>query len=113
MYNSLKGFIKKSGAKRLGYKKVGRNDWGPGAKRLGCRGETSRHQIWGETTRGETTRGELVLGRNDLLPVCVCGGGVVNLPYLLVQTCETFYTRPIHLIISLPKNKDRFIYFRI
>ena len=40
-----------------------------GAKRLGCRGETSRHQIWGETTRGETTRGELVLGRNDLLPL--------------------------------------------
>ena len=39
-----------------------------GAKRIGYRGETSRHQIWGETTRGETTRGELVLGRNDLLP---------------------------------------------
>ena len=39
-----------------------------GAKRLGCRGETSRHQIWGETTRGETTTGGLVLGRNDLLP---------------------------------------------
>ena len=66
MYNSLKGLqkvgrttkVKKSGAKRLGF----------GAKRLGCRGEASRHQIWGETTRGETTRGELVLGRNDLLP---------------------------------------------
>ena len=48
---------------------MGRNDLGLGAKRLGCRDETSMHQIWGETTRGETTRGELVLGRNDLLPV--------------------------------------------
>ena len=69
MYNSLKGFIKKWG-ETTRVKNVGRNDWGLGAKRLGCRGETSRHQIWGETTRGEATRGELVLGRNDLLPLC-------------------------------------------
>ena len=51
---------KKSGAKRL-------RSWGETTSSVGCRGETSRHQIWGETTRGETTRGELVLGRNDLL----------------------------------------------
>ena len=61
MYNSLKGFIKKWDETTKG-KKVGRNDKGLGAKRLGCRGETSWHQIWGETTRGE-----LVLGRNHLL----------------------------------------------
>ena len=65
--NSLKGLKKWGETTRV--KKVGRNDYSLGAKRLGCRGETSRHQIWGETTRGETTRGELVLGRNDLLPL--------------------------------------------
>ena len=67
MYNSLKGLKKWGETTRV--KKVGRNDLGLGAKRLGSRGETSRHQIWGETTRGETTSGELVLGRNDLLPM--------------------------------------------
>ena len=39
-----------------------------GAKRPGSRGETTRLNFRGETTRGETTRGEMVWGRNVLLP---------------------------------------------
>ena len=47
-----------------GLKKVGRNNYGLGAKGLGLKGETSRHQIWEEMT------GAKLLGTNWLATTC-------------------------------------------
>ena len=78
---------------------MGQNDWGLGAKRLGCRGETSRHQIWGETTRGE-----LVLGRNDLLPCVYDPLNRTNWQYALIPILF-YFNENYKLNIVTEKNK--------
>ena len=62
-----------------------------GAKRLGSWGETSRHLIWGETTRGE-----LVLGRNDLLPSHIPDGANVHRQCLFLSIHEIQYIYEIN-----------------